>query len=347
MYDIQKSYQGYNLYEGKLIDMSGNIIHNWSSIYMGTIDSNGDYYAQECYECPKWGRYSFSGEVIWEKDFPIHHNILLTPQNTIIVMGKEVHEYNGRMVEFDTILEYDKNGNLIQEYSLWNNLNYLKQFHPPLELDKSKSFFIPEEHKKNTSIWGGNYDYYHLNYVSVIPETEFKDKHSAFKPGNWLISFRHGSMLYILDKDTKEVQWYALQPSFENEIQGQHSPQMLPNGNILIFDNGRYRKWSRIISINPVNMQIDWEYKSPDFFTLSQGHIQILPNGNLLISETEEGRVFELTPDKEVVWEYYHPEQQNEKNSVVKEKFGLRQEISKMERYPKQFIDSLLAQNEK
>ena len=37
------------------------------------------------------------------------------------------------------------------------------------------------------------------------------------------------------------------------------------------------------------------------------GSVQRLPNGNTLISESEKGHVIEVTPDKEIVWEYWFP----------------------------------------
>jgi hypothetical protein len=45
-----------------------------------------------------------------------------------------------------------------------------------------------------------------------------------------------------------------------------------------------------------------------DFFTARGGDAQRLPNGNTLICESEKGRVFEITPEGEIVWEFWHPE---------------------------------------
>lgn len=70
-----------------------------------------------------------------------------------------------------------------------------------------------------------------------------------------------------------------------------------------------------------------------------------MPLYNVLATESEKGRVFELTPEKEIVWEYYHPDKQNETNSNAKEKYGQRQEIYEMTRYDKDFIDDLLEKN--
>lgn len=333
---------GYNLYEGKLIDMQGRLVKKWSSIYLGTIDTNGDYYAQKYYDAPIWGRYTWDDKVVWEKHFPIHHEILLTPQGTVLTFTKEVHQYQGRKVEFDIILEFDKDGNELQRFSLWDHLNEFHQFHAKLELDMPPTFLIPESDHMKESVFGGEYDYYHLNSISLVPENSREGTHPAFQPGNWIISFRHGSMVFILDKYTKKILWSAVYNQVKDRLEGPHAPMMLPNGDILLLDNGRYRKWSRIIELDPTNLHVVWEYREAKFYTLSQGYVQRLPNGNLLVTEAENGYVFEMTPDKRIVWEFYHPDEQNAKNSTDKTKWGLRQEIYRMTRYSPQQIDPLL-----
>jgi hypothetical protein len=343
VYDDGKSFGGYNYFEGRLLDMQGNEVKKWSNIYLGVIDTNGDYYAQSCFECPTWGRFSWNDTVIWENDIVIHHEILLSPWDTVFTMTKEVQDYNGRNVEFDVILEINKtDGSVIDRWSTWDNLTYMQQFHRQLELDRPKSVLLPENHKKNTSIWGGNYDYYHLNSMSIVPPNSQMGRHPAFTPGNWLISFRHGSMLFILDKDTKEVLWSGIFDQIEDNIEGQHTPSMLPDGRIIVFDNGRYREQSRVIMIDPYILDVVWEYTAENFFSLSQSSVQMLSNNNMLITEAEEGRVIEITPNKQIVWEYFHPDQQNETNSVVEDLWGQRQQIYRMTRYSEAFIEQFL-----
>ncbi|MFT4326091.1 MAG: hypothetical protein ACMXYK_01165, partial [Candidatus Woesearchaeota archaeon] len=176
------AHPGYNLYEGKLIDMQGTIVNEWRrGIYLGYIASDGYYYAQHCFECLTWGKYTWDDEIVWEMDLPIHHEIIESPWNTIFTFGKTVHDYNGRNVEFDTILEFHPNGTLLREYSLWENLEYFQSFHNPLELDKPRHMLLADNTRKDiTSIWGGNYDYYHLNSMSFVPETPYKGMHPAF-----------------------------------------------------------------------------------------------------------------------------------------------------------------------
>lgn len=330
---------GYNLYNGILVDMEGNQIKNWSYNYLSILDKDGFYYGQNGYEGLEFGKFHFNGTPIWIKEIPIHHEIYLSPSNTVIVMSKKAEIYNGRNVEFDVLLEFDKEGEFLGKWSTYDNLEELQTFHRKLELDKPANIILPEDHKKNTSIWGAEFDYYHMNALSIIPDNSMKQFHPAFKPGNWIVSFRHGSMTFILDKDTKKVLWSGIYDQIENNLEGQHLAKMSENGNIRIFDNGRYRGWSRIVEINPVDMSVISEIKMDDFFTYSQGFFQDLPNGNILITESEDGRVFEIDKNLNVVWEFYNPEVK-----VLEENGGqeIHNEIYRMTRYEKEFIEEVL-----
>ena len=44
------------------------------------------------------------------------------------------------------------------------------------------------------------------------------------------------------------------------------------------------------------------------FFSYNISSVQRLPNGNTLITEGQYGRVFEVTTEGEIVWEFVHPE---------------------------------------
>jgi hypothetical protein len=342
----EKISKGYNLYEGKLIDVDGKEIKKWKNGYLGLILKDGRYLAQKGYEEKKWGFYTWDDKVIWEKDEAIHHDIVFDEdRGLIITFSKEMHEYKGRNVDFCVIIEYDLNGKEVFRWSTWENLKEIQKNHKPLELDRPKVFFLPETAKrKDKTPWGGNYDYYRINSLQIIPETDIGKKDSRFRKGNWIISIRHGSMIFILDKDTKKIVWKCIYEDVKDNIEGQHSVQMLENGRILIFDNGRYRGWSRVIEINPLNYEILWEYKSDKkegFFTLSEGYCQRLKNGNTLITESEKGRVFEITKEGEIVWGFYHPDKQDETNSLHPESYGKRQWIYRMIRYEKDFIDKI------
>lgn len=315
IHNREKVFQSHRLYNGLLIDIDGNIIQKWKNGYLGVFSGryspgacDGFYCGQLGYELKKWGKYTFDDKSIWEKDEAIHHEIVVLADK-IITMTKECQKYRGRLVDFDVIVEYNLDGNLLSFWSTWANLKYLKKFHPALELDLPKFPLFPElVPAKPTTPWGGNYDYYRINSLQVIPENV-----KNFMAGCWLITIRHGSMVFILDQN-KKIVWKLMPNDVDGGLQGPHGAQILPNGNMLIFDNGRYRKKSRVIEIDPLSKKIIWQYSHEGFFTLSQGYALRLPNGNTLITESEKGHAFEVTLEGQIVWEFLNPQIQNEPN---------------------------------
>ena len=145
------------------------------------------------------------------------------------------------------------------------------------------------------------------------PRDRFTNLNALYElpDGDILVSFRLIDTIAIIDKASGEFKWKW----GPGEIAHQHNPTLLENGNILLFDNGAHRKvtwsnYSRVIEMNPKTGEIEWEYRADppgDLYTFVCGGAQRLPNGNTLICETCMGRFFEVTPDKEVVWEYVNP----------------------------------------
>ena len=132
--------------------------------------------------------------------------------------------------------------------------------------------------------------------------------------GNVLISFRHLDTIMIVDKASKEVVWSMTDRSWGH----QHHAEMLPNGDITIFANGMNNLYqplhSRAIELDPNTKETVWQYIAPQrwtFFSPVMGGVQRLANGSTLICESLNGRVFEVTPEGEIVWDYicpmYHP----------------------------------------
>jgi hypothetical protein len=125
------------------------------------------------------------------------------------------------------------------------------------------------------------------------------------------------------------------------QIIGQHHAHMIPRGlpgegNILVFDNGGWagygapnpgaptgldnalRDYSRVLEFDPVSLKIVWQYTPTEagliipmnsflFYSGFVSSAQRLPNGNTLITEGAYGRIFEITQDYKIVWEYISP----------------------------------------
>jgi hypothetical protein len=67
------------------------------------------------------------------------------------------------------------------------------------------------------------------------------------------------------------------------------------------------RATSRVLEINPVTLELVWSYTNPRFFSTNISGAQRLPNGNTLITAGAGGRVFEVTKEGAIVWEYMYP----------------------------------------
>ena len=335
--DSKRMCPGYNLYNGNLIDENGRIVKQWSANY-GIIGKNGDFYGLVNMNEPPWRRYGWDNKIIWEKNFPIHNGIWLPPKGTVVVFTKEAHQYNNYTVDFDVILEFDKNGRQLQRYSFWDHLKEFQPYHAKFEIDVASpfSFFIPWFSPNNRK----TYDYFHLNCLFILPPNALESKNPAFRRGNWLISLLHGSMVFILDQDTKRILWHMVGDEVEGSLQGQHSVSMLPDGDILLFENGVDRKASRILIIDPLTLNIKWQYRHINFYSENIGFVQALPNGNFLITESQKGHVFELTPDKKIVWEFYSSDSKD--RQLVKIKRDSKDKIYSMIRYPKEMINDFL-----
>lgn len=167
-----------------------------------------------------------------------------------------------------------------------------------------------------------------------------------FHPDNVITDIRSLNISFIIDHVSGDIVW-RLGPDYESTpalrklgaIIGQHEVHMIPKGlpgagNILIFDNGGHagygiptpnaptgqynqgRCFSRVIEIDPVSLEIVWSYgdyrgqlesELSLFFSAICSGMQRLPNGNTQIAEATCGRIFEVTPEGEIVWEYVDP----------------------------------------
>jgi len=120
----------------------------------------------------------------------------------------------------------------------------------------------------------------------------------------------------------------------DQRLYGQHNAHWIPAGlegagHLLIFNNGDTRPVTKYSSVEEIVLPIDangryplgadkkygpdrsvWNYSAPnptDFYSVNISGVQRLPNGNTLICAGAPGIVFEVTPQKKVVWQYNLP----------------------------------------
>ena len=142
-------------------------------------------------------------------------------------------------------------------------------------------------------------DVFHTNTLEVLDT------------GNVLLSVLKLDALAVLDPGGEEIVWAAT-----GSWRRQHQPTRLDDGGILLFDNlGLGNGRSRVIEIDPRTLAIRWQHGG--FYSKTLGSCQRLPNGNTLITESENGRALEVTRDGRVVWELNNPHRAGERKELV------------------------------
>ncbi len=312
-----KAYSGYTLFaqhhstDAWLIDMKGRIVHRWKlpSPPGGPIRllPNGNQIRMDkTFKEPtahlgtaggKLVEVDWGGNVVWSyEDIYMHHDYCrLTNGNTLINRHVEIPRELAAKIKGGipgTALKEVMWGNAFQEITpegkiVWEWLGY-EHMDPELDIPCTLCPLV---------IWG------YVNGIDVLPN------------GDIVASFRHLNNIMIINKNTKAIKWRW----GYKELGHQHNPTVLNNGNILVFDNGFHRLckgpintegYSRVLEVNPKTGKIEWEYKDEfiyRFFSVFCSNAQRLANGNTLICESSKGRIFEVTSDKEIVWEFISP----------------------------------------
>jgi hypothetical protein len=151
-------------------------------------------------------------------------------------------------------------------------------------------------------------DHTHANTVDFITP-EYAAHHPYCRAGDVMVSLRNPHLLAIVNLERGEVVWAA-----RGIWERQHDCDPLPSGNILLFDNQGRRAAggrSRILEWNPSTGAIAWEFAGSaerPFESLARGSQQLLRNGNVLITESNNGRLLEVARDGQIVWEFINPD---------------------------------------
>lgn len=166
------------------------------------------------------------------------------------------------------------------------------------------------------------------NFIAIIARHD--DPHGAWASGD--IVWRVGPT-------------FDYGPGKVDQIIGPHHAHLIPfplqgHGNIMVIDNGgtlpfgggwgadaegqpahpnKFRPYSRVIEFDPITLEVVWLYERPEPTAVPPGEnfapfrsdlassAQRLVNGNTLITEALSGRVFEVTQNQELVWEFVSP----------------------------------------
>ena len=304
-----------------LIDLQGEIVHTWAMPYppglSGYLTERGTlFYNGRTSEESFLNRFPFkggivleanwNGKVLWEVHHPDHHHhgILLRNGNVLLHCMGEVPDDIARRVTGGMVESNMQSG----------------QYAPGRQADAGKMYsdYLAEVTRAGQTVWQW-LTWEHLDPAAdgiaevQAPRALWAQGNSVYElpDGDILASYRPTSTVVRISRKTGKIVWKLGPPT----VAGQHGPTLLPNGNVLIFDNGPHRlddsvPYSRAIEVNPATNEIVWKYQDKptwNFFSPRMGYAQRLPNGNTLITESSFGRFFEVTKAGEIVWEYVNP----------------------------------------
>jgi hypothetical protein len=315
IYDADRAWNGLNLFTSGhapaayLVDMNGQVVHRWFRDYRDIwpdadphpAHGNCDFWRRArllpdggllaIYEGMGIVRLDQDSNILWARRNGAHHDLRVMPDGTIQLLTRRAHlvprinPTRPILEDFLTVLDAD--GNELRSISIVECFEHS----PYAEL----GLHLREE--------GG--DLTHTNTLRVLPRG--RDYPVDWLQGGWILtSLRHPSVLAVIDP-RRRVVVYAWQGAFR----GQHDPSMVSGDRLLLFDNGsREGHSSRVLELDLRTLEIAWEYDGPPdspLWSESCGTAARLPNGNTLITESDQGRALEVTHEGKVVWEFYNP----------------------------------------
>ena len=284
-------------------------------------------------------------KVIWSLRLPAHHDLAPRPDGSLYTLTAEPrtvrHDGEKLPIVDNALALVSADGELVRRLSLLDALRKSPRTAALLrkKLDWSLSHYReryvryyllaltsmpPEQTNAITGVYAsildGTYkgservklllmtllqpmDILHANTVEYLPTA----RPGLWEAGDLLLSLRELDLVLVLDPDTGRVR-FTWGPG---QLDRQHQPSLLPGGNLLVFDNGSGRGHSRLVELDPTQKEVVWTYEADpksSFFSIIRGGCQRLPGGNLLVTESERGRVFEITRDGELVWEFFNPD---------------------------------------
>jgi len=179
---------------------------------------------------------------------------------------------------------------------------------------------------------------HNFNEIWVIDHSTTTEEAASHSGGN---SGKGGDLLYRWGNP----QAYREGIAGDQKLFGQHDASWIKSGypgagDILIFNNGLNRPGGQYSSIDEITPPVDpngiyylkpgfaygpenltWSYAADpptSFFSNFMGGAQRLMDGNTLICDGDAGRFFEVTPEKETVWQFINPYPTSNMNQVFK-----------------------------
>jgi hypothetical protein len=242
--------------------------------------------------------------LIWQYQAHVHHDFDVDEQGNIYLLEQGIQKAAPEHLSFlaepyinEWLTIIDAQGQLKRKINIYDAI--------------SSSPYKKSLRRIAKSITG---DYLHPNSVKVISAKQVS--HAPYLQSNSvLIDIRELDAILTINLNSESVNWMIHGPWYR-----QHDPDLLENGNLLIFDNLSLDKQSRVIEFDPRTQKVVWEYKGTNelpLYSVIRGGQQQLSNGNVLIYESNGSRVLEVDRQGELVWEYYSTHRAQDSGSDI------------------------------
>ncbi|MDA3920208.1 MAG: hypothetical protein PF501_05960 [Salinisphaera sp.] len=340
--DTARMQPGYTLYTSgdssvaRLIDANGHVVHQWQLpfskvwtknaavknpqaddlIYMrrARLLANGNLLAMYISgnDTP-WGyglvELDPSSHIVWRYLQHVHHDLDLTNDGRVVTL---THDFTSKPLPprfsfvprpylEDFLVTLSPDGKQLSKISIMDML-----VHSPYGIALRRS-----------EPWFADFDPLHVNSVDWLGPKQIKALGFG-RPGDVLLMLRQLNLLILVDPQAKQIVW-----GIHGNWLDPHDPHVLPNGHILMFDNlGNMKPHnrSRVIEFDPHTDKVEWSYEGSQQHPLDssiRGMDQRLANGNTLITESDGGRLLEVTASGDIVWEYINPIRAGKDNRFI------------------------------
>jgi arylsulfotransferase ASST len=331
-HDPARADEGWNLFvsghapAATLMDMDGKVLHTWTAdvtkAFPNLVVRSADRrestrFLRDAHLLPGGDiivmmqdigvvRLDLDSRVRWSWEAPVHHELFVEPSGGVWALTHALTKtsdlHSDEPIWDDYVVQLSPQGQPVRKISILESLR--RSSYAPL-----LTRLAHEE------------DVFHTNSLQVLDGTA-ADRSPLWRKGNLLLSIRNLELLAILDPDARRLVW-----ALTGQWHQQHCGRLLPNGHLLLFDNlGSLHAASRILEVDPWTQQVVWSYggvPGQDFFSETNGFLRRLSNGNTIVGETNVGRVLEVTPEGDVVWEFVSPYHAGEKGKYVANIFAL------------------------
>lgn len=246
-------------------------------------------------------KYDYCGKTIWRIKGGFHHSIAFEGTRSFWTWGTVGAEkpYGNYLVKIDYAT-----GDVLKNIPLKEVMGA----NPDIDI-----FGILQKDTHEGSAWIG--DYWHANDIDPLPE-ELEHYYPGFSTGDLLVSLRSPNLIFVMDQETLKVKWWR-----QGLVRRQHDPDWNNKGTITIFNNNMHRGYSNITELNPVTYEHDIivDGKTYDFYTWWRGKHEMMPNGGILITSPDQGRVFETDGEGNLTFEFLNTYGDNHQYLAISE----------------------------